>query len=310
MENPIVSTSAYKIVSADKAAGALSHAYLVVCADESMLESYLTELSKLIVKSGDELADAKVFNRIEKKIHPDVVFYPKDKKLSVADADDIVAQSVVKPMELNLRVFVAVKFEELNQYQNKLLKTLEEPPKNVIILMGAVNESAVLATVKSRSKILNIPPFSDNALKNSLKTECRDEKKLDIAIALSDGRLGEALRYYNAEDTEDLFNYCLSVMEDMNKAKDVLTFADKMRSFAVRDVIAALKVICGGALSGKDDRYKKLREAFRPAVFIGITEKLNKSEKAMNFNANATMLIDGILFAVMEEKAEWQRLSV
>ena len=36
--------------------------------------------------------------------------------------------------------------------QNKLLKTIEEPPKNVFFILGSTNEKKLLKTVLSRSK--------------------------------------------------------------------------------------------------------------------------------------------------------------
>ncbi|MBP5177134.1 MAG: hypothetical protein ILP02_00955 [Clostridia bacterium] len=310
MINPVIYTNAYRIIKADKESGSLSHAYLVSCADESMLESYLIELSKLIVCDDYETASSTRDGMlIEKKAHPDVSFYPKEKKLSVVSADEIIAQSVIKPLELSLRLFVLVKFEELAQYQNKLLKTLEEPPKNVILLMGTVNENAVLPTVRSRSKALTVPLFSDERLFSVLRPDCPDEKKLSLSVSLSGGRLGEALRYYRADYTEDLFDLAVGIMLKMTKAGDVLSYAARMKNFAVNEVIAALKVVCGKALSG-DEQYKNILNAYRPAVLIAIADRLNKFEKTVNFNANATMVTDGVLFAVMEEKSKWQRLSV
>ena len=52
--------------------------------------------------------------------------------------------------------------------QNKLLKTLEEPPKNVHILLGATSEYPLLATLKSRVKKLEIPPFDNQTIYKAL----------------------------------------------------------------------------------------------------------------------------------------------
>jgi len=275
-----------------------------------MLESYLIELSKLIVCGEDTSAESvRAAGLIEKKMHPDVGFYPKEKKLSVANADEIIAQSVVKPLELNMRLFVMNKFEELAQYQNKLLKTLEEPPKNVVLLMGSVNDSAVLSTVKSRSKILSVPLFSERQLIEALKGEYTDREKLSVAVALSGGRLGQAKRFYESDMTIRLYNTCVDLIDKMNKAQDVLRYAAILKNFDIKDVISALKVVCGKILGG-EKQFEPLAVRYRPAVFIAVVERLGKLEKTVNFNGNATMVIDRLLFAVMEEKSRWQRLSV
>ena len=310
MKEIIARTNAYKVISADKKGGSLSHAYLVTCPDEEMLPEYLIGIAKLIVCDGSgSKEDARTAMLIEKRLHPDVSFYPREKKLSVANADEIVASSVVKPLELKTRLFILNRFEDLAQYQNKLLKTLEEPPENVILLLGTVNENAVLSTVKSRSKIVSVPLFSEGEIVNALSGEFGDEKKLRLSAALSGGRIGEARRFYLSPQTESLMAFADDVFYKMNAASDVLTFSARMNNFEIKDVLSALKVVCGKIAEG-DKNYEDLIKRYRPAVFIGITDKLNKLEKTVNFNGNANMVGDGILFSVMEEKARWQRLSV
>ena len=308
MENPIYRTTAYKIVAADERSGSLSHTYLVCCQDEGMLDTYLTELAK-VVACGDRTDSAaiRIKGLIDKKIHPDVSFYPKEKRLTVANADEIVEQSLVKPMELDKRLFILNKFEELAQYQNKLLKTLEEPPQNVVLILGTVNETAVLPTVRSRSKILSIPLFLESDVVGILKSDCPDAEKLDLCAFLGGGKLGETLRLYEQGDAEDIFRFTLSLLGEMNGAGDMLKFADKMKAFNVKDVISVLKLVCGEALKG-GERTAYLNGKLRAGVYIGIIEKLNGFEKAANFNGNQTMLADGVLFAVMEEKVKWQKL--
>ena len=306
--NPIINSTAYKVIKKDKEEGKLSHAYLIICQDEAMLDSYMVEFAKLIATNGS-FEDIRTCTLIEKKIHPDVSFYPDGKKLNAANADEVIANSIVRPLELEKRIFVLEKIEDLAQYQNKLLKTIEEPPKNVHLLMGTVRENAVLPTVKSRSKKLTIPLFSEEELFEALKGECEDTEKLKLAISLSGGKAGEALRYYEMPNASELFDYSVRVMRDMNKASDILSFANKMKGFSVSDVISTLKLVCGKIVESE-----KFREEngiiIRSAIVIRVVERLSKIEKSVNFNANATMVIDGILFAVMEEKARWQRLSV
>ncbi len=308
MVNPIINSTAYKVIKKDKEEGKLSHAYLIICQDEAMLDSYMIEFAKLIATNGS-FDDIRVCSLIEKKIHPDVSFYPDGKKLNTANADEVISNSIIKPLELERRIFVLEKIEDLAQYQNKLLKTIEEPPKNVHLLMGTVREDAVLPTVKSRSKKLTVPLFSEEELLEALKSECEDKDKLELAVCLSGGKVGEAMRFYQMPDAKELFDYSLKVMRDMNKASDVLAYASKMKNFSVSDVISTLKIVCGKILC--DERFcAENNIIIRSATVMRVVERLSKIEKSVNFNANATMVIDAILFAIMEEKARWQRLSV
>ena len=55
------------------------------------------------------------------------------------------------------KVFVCKNFEKTNtQAQNKFLKTLEEPPKNVVFLLLTTDIKSVLKTIVSRCKLVNV----------------------------------------------------------------------------------------------------------------------------------------------------------
>ena len=310
-------TAAYKIIAGDKKENMLSHAYLVTSADADMLGDYLTELAKLIVCKNtgycNECRDCKL---ITSHIHSDVIFYPKDKKLSVADADEIVSESIVKPLELEKKIFVIDKIESLNQYQNKLLKTIEEPPKNVILLMGASREAAVLPTIRSRVKTINIPPFTRNELLSYGKTVYDDKSRLEIAVSLADGKVGELKRFYADETAMELYSLCVSCLRSMRSASDVLYYASKLADYKISDAINIFKVLLGKIgrmICSTEEKKGKIGEAasfFTIGAVADIVDRLNELEKSINFNGNKTMLIDEVLFAIMEGKHRWQRLSV
>lgn len=54
------------------------------------------------------------------------------------------------------------------QAQNKLLKTLEEPPKDVTIFLGVANEASMLDTIKSRARAVAIDVFDEDVVYNAL----------------------------------------------------------------------------------------------------------------------------------------------
>lgn len=74
------------------------------------------------------------------------------------DAERILEESALKPVEGNKKLFVAGDFAEATtQAQNKLLKLLEEPPEGVYFLLGATVSFSVLPTILSRTEKLEIP---------------------------------------------------------------------------------------------------------------------------------------------------------
>ncbi len=318
MKNLIRQIDAYKVIAQEKKLGKLSHAYLFLSSDENLLVEFSKAIAKLISCEEEEFCDnCRACRLINNFAHSDVCFYPKkDKKLSVSDADEIIEQSAIRPIELNKRVFVVNKVEELKQYQNKLLKTLEEPPRNVTIILTAKNDTAVLPTISSRSKIFTLPVFSSQTLFNHFKDILKDENKLRLSIFLAGGRALEVENFYNGEETLSLFNTVVEMLEKMKSAKDVGLFSRELQKYQPKIVVAVIKTCLGAMLTyilGKDDefldnRLKEVAKSFRQGTIIGVIDRLNQLEKTANFNANAVMLIDLVLFAIMEEKSKWQKL--
>ncbi len=86
---------------------------------------------------------------------------------------------------------------------NALLKTLEEPPPQVMFLLLTANESAVLPTVRSRCQTLNLLPASKERMVERLITahQATDEQAEQL-FRLSRGCLGWAISALN--DTQVL----------------------------------------------------------------------------------------------------------
>ena len=201
-------TVAYKIILGDKSRGELSHAYAICHEDQETTKTFIKILSKILLCDDETFCnECRACRLIEKGTHSDVTFYPKTEngKILSGDIDELIAQTYVKPIESEKRVFALTNTSSMNgAAQNKLLKTLEEPPKNVFIILGVENENALLPTVKSRVKKLEIPPFSESELLNGLKNLCPDQERLERAISFADGKASKVIEYFNEEeDIED-----------------------------------------------------------------------------------------------------------
>lgn len=311
-------SAAYKILFSDKKAGRLSHAYLLSSEDGDMLGYYLTEAAKMVVcEHIDGYCDnCRNCRLIEKHRHPDVSFYPKDVKLNVAEMDELIAQSIVRPLEADKRVFVVERLETLNQHQNKLLKTLEEPPKNVVILIGTQKESAILPTIKSRAKKLTIPVFTTEELIELTKDDFTDVKRAAVSALIAGGKAGKMKTVYESEDTVELFETAVSFLQSAKSAKDLPSWYGRLKAFDVQNVISVFKVCinellkkkCGNKSIIDDIRLTEAANEYPLGALVAINERLLDVEKGAYYNGNKTMLFDSVLFAILEEKAKWRRL--
>ena len=306
-EELVKDTTAYKIISTEKKNGALSHAYLVVCADKYALKTYLKELAKVIEFQGDD-GDGRIAGLIDKNAYVDCTFYPlTGDRIMTADVDDLVSKTYIRPLENKTRLFVLCGAENATPAaQNKLLKTLEDPPKGVVILIGALRESGLLSTVLSRVKKIDVPPLSSEKIRSVLSERCKDKDRLENAIRSANGSAGAALALYENGEADKLDSLVKDIFAEMKSSKDVIKFVKRAGKEDVKEFISALKaettMRLENAVYGKEDK-----DGFTVGALVAISEMLTDKEKAVAFSANTAMTIDGVLLSIVREKRRWQK---
>lgn len=308
-EKVIRNTNAYKIIYGEKKRGELSHAYLIVCPDGVMLKTYMKLFASLIMCENDgACGECRPCRLIDKEAYADCDFYPKDgDKIKTADIDDLVSKTIIRPIESDIRMFVLVGAENMTaEAQNKILKTLEEPPRNVCILIGATTDNALLPTVKSRVKRLDVPPFSDGEIRRALGDEYPDRAKLESAIALGGGKIGSVIKAYTDGNAEKMQTFCREVLFSMRSSKDVAKYSSKINKDNIKDFISILKSEVANLLV-KDNR-KAGDYGYVTGALIAISDMLSEKERALYYNANAVMVADSVLLAILGEKYKWQKL--
>ena len=115
--------------------------------------------------------------------------------LKIEQVRDVQRLLSLMPYEANYRVALLLGFQDATpSAQNALLKTLEEAPKKVILLLTAESAESLLPTIVSRCEVLRLRPLPLDLLQQNL--EGRGLSKHDAALLahLAGGRLGYALR--------------------------------------------------------------------------------------------------------------------
>jgi DNA polymerase-3 subunit delta' len=168
-------------------------------------------------------------SRIAKHLHADVrvVSVPESGEESrgsrtVIGIDDIkeVLRSVhLNPFEGSTSVIILDGGESMStQAANALLKTLEEPPDNVMLLLLASDEEAVLPTIRSRCQMFALLPLSKEAMIERLTSDRQvTPEDAERLYRFSRGCLGWAIR---ALDDFQVMEQRLADTERMQEALD------------------------------------------------------------------------------------------
>jgi len=126
--------------------------------------------------------------------HPDFLTFPPDgpmRQIGIPQMRLLKERAQFKPLHGDRRVFLIDQADRANeQAANSLLKTLEEPPDHLILIMTADNVYDLLPTIRSRSVLLNFSPLTNDDMQEF--ANARGLENAERRIALSGGSPGMA----------------------------------------------------------------------------------------------------------------------
>jgi DNA polymerase-3 subunit delta' len=141
--------------------GKLGHAYL--CQGDPLTEgkAFAEEMGVMLMSQKGKAAPEKIRHRVEARLHPDVHWVEPRGKLRQIRVDNVqlaLQRIHEKSFEGGWKLVVFMAAERLNPSSgNKLLKSLEEPPANTLILLVSDASEQLLPTLRSRCQTLNVP---------------------------------------------------------------------------------------------------------------------------------------------------------
>ena len=309
MKKLIEGTTAYAVFSGDIASGRISHAYMLHFQDADNMRAALKifALAFFGVTEYDPVG-----KRILNESYSDLIIFPEEgKKINVEGASALLADSALKPLEGDRKLFIISGFNEATPLiQNKLLKTLEEPAEGVYFLLGATSLAPVLDTVKSRVKGLTIPPFSESEIFGAL--ERKEKNSLNSQAAAScGGILGVAENMVNG-------GWFASVSE---AAKEISTTTEigKVGEVAIKygdikyrtELISAIALNYHRALCDKiEGKSGEVADCFEKATLIYAAESADRACRDLKFNAFFQGLLYDLMLRIIEENDKWLKLRV
>lgn len=290
----------------------LKNSLLFFCEDDFTSKNVLILTSLLMEFPTFELFNEKSaeFVKISSGVDLDVKVFPKNgEKLLVSDSAEIVQEVYMKPVNLPYKIFVINNIDvSTTEAQNKLLKVIEEPPKNVFFLLSAKNEEKVLPTIKSRCEKVKINPLSQE----EIESICNN----DLACILGGGFVGKTLSLSKKEDLFEVVSFAISLVCEMKNSKQVVKFSKllldmkdnlwlvlEVLSIALEDI---MKMKCESEnlckLKPFFDRLKDVEMEYSVQAVCEICKLISQLREKIEFNANMTVAIDNFLLKILEVK--------
>lgn len=309
-------SDAYKQLHRD-AGGRLSHAYLLVSPDRLALNI----LADLFIADCAGGPDA--YRRVLSGTMTDILRLPEEgEKVLVKDVDYLTETAYVTPTEGDKKFYVISYGETMSEAaQNKLLKTLEEPPAVTNVVIKTASLSAMLPTVRSRCRTVELKSFPESRVEAALKKYYPSDARLMLAAAASRGLITEAERLISGDTFVKLFDSTVDMLKNMRRSSETLRFAGRIlaQKEYLPDVIEYIEIVlrdCLAVQAGRPDLVvypsglndtRAIAEDFTTEAILGIMPVLNAARDRLKRNGNVAGTVDELLFTILEVKAKCRK---
>jgi DNA polymerase III delta prime subunit len=161
-----------------------TQSFLIIASNKDSVNTYVSALLK------------------ERGVNPlDINFQTFEKAMGIEDVRNLQGQILLKPFRGKTKAVILEVYENITpEAQNALLKVLEEPPANTVIIITAAKKELILPTIISRCKVVLLQ-------EKEIKLTKDDSSKLqdDLNILLN-GKTGDKLKIAEiiAKNKEDV----------------------------------------------------------------------------------------------------------
>lgn len=286
----------------------LSHAHLIVGANGIGKSKVADIFSSLILNK--ELFKANVDS---------IEYRPKKASIGVDDVREIIEEVNKKPYEGDKKVITIFSGEKLTiQAQNALLKTIEEPPKGVFIIILTTSIEIILETIKSRCQIYKLTPLSNEEIQSYILKKYGNINTIDFSPALSyaGGIPGRLEKFIDDEDLQEARKVVLELIREINdkNVESILKYEKKLLKYKdekeellgiiegfIRDIIVYKEVSDKKFIINSDKKkeieelvnlmsYKKLN-----SMIDAVKELRRNLESNSNFSINLNIMLMSFL---------------
>ncbi len=290
----------------------VGHAY-IICGEEASGKKSLAKSFAKTLQCEEHGIDpcntCKSCLQVESGNHPDIIVV-KHEKAKVLTVDEIREQVVntvsIKPYSGKYKIYIIEDAQLMNaEAQNALLKTIEEPPQYVVIILLATTAEKFLPTIISRCMLLNLKPVKDEDIKFYLMNNLGiDAHMAETCVGYAAGNLGKAIKLATNEEYQMLIRSVIRLetgifdmsMEDIEEAimdcdRYKLTISEYLDLMLVwyRDILV-LKVTGNPDKIIFKENYSDIRNQSHYLSFNELEDKKRAIEDAkIRINANAKM---------------------
>ncbi len=292
----------------------LSHAYLIFGQDGLGKKTFAKLLAMTIMCESDKkpCLECKACKKVISDNHPDVKYVlggESKNSLHIEKIREIKNDCIIKPNESEYKIYIIPNIQNMTIGAfNAFLKTLEEPPNNVIFILTANNIDLLPQTIISRISPVQLFPLSPKELEDALKTEFEDSdielvyEKIENIVPLCNGNMGLAKKYLLDDKfsklQQDSLNLCrlIAQKKEYPILKYVTEFEKNNQDFYIllEQILVHLRESLLIKVTGKSDvkeEVSQLAFSLSKSQVFNLIEFIEKVKIKTQTNANQSLMI-------------------
>lgn len=273
----------------------ISHSYLFYGIDGIGKSLFAREFAKMILclnssenKPCNECKSCLQFNSDNNPDYYEIGL--EENSIKIDKIRQMQKKALEKPIISDKKVYIINDSDYMTkEAQNCLLKTLEEPPKYLTIILIASNESKLLNTIKSRCIKISFKNIENNTLKDYIHNNLGIKELPSNILKASLGSIGKSIKILDKKDIykniDDIFsnpqNYTL--LDIINNIGQL--FKDKDEIYNILDYINIIF-------------FEKAKQNCKYVDYIKCVEETKNNLKN---NCNYDMCIDNLLYNIWDK---------
>ena len=267
------------------------HSYMFIGTEGIGKKEYAKEFAKgiLCTEKNKPCGKCKSCIEFDSKNNPDFYYIGlgDEKSIKIETVRQMQKKIQELPIVSNKKVYIIDDFEFMTrEAQNCLLKTIEEPPEFVTIILVTANESRILNTIKSRCLKINFNNIEDEILNAFLEEKYNIKNISENTLKSYNGSLGKAIQM---QEKEEIYKKVEKVFNNIEKyniinAKNSLDVLYKEKDYII-ELLDYINVIF-------------INKAKTDVKYIEYIGKIEETKKKINSNCNYDMTIDSLLLYI------------
>ena len=300
-------SKSYEIIQRDVQNNALAHSYMIISEDKETLHNYMKVISEVIYcETHNACGKCNNCIKIESNNHANITTLSSEESIKVDDIKSLVMHTYMSALESGVKLYLINDGEKMNEAsQNKLLKTLEEPSRNVVIIIGTTNENSMLQTIRSRCKKIHLSVWNKNTISMELLKLTSDKDKIDLANKFSNGCITRATAILTDVDFQTKYNNVMLVLKNFKGSSNLAQFQNIFGTD--KDQVLSHLNIFEGVVSSLmqsiiADTEEELSGKYNVSTLANIYDIIIDSYKRINSNCNISSVVYNLLLNIAEIK--------